>query len=148
MIIDDQPNFRRQLRLLLERAGLEVIADADDIASAEVLVRSLQPDLAIVDVLLGNSSGIEGTLRLKKLAPEMRVILVSAYHDNHLKISAMAVGAETFIPKDALDLSIVLGWDKKGRKNEKGNSITAPVNDFEYRHVFTIFLHNPGECKS
>ncbi|MBI9050433.1 MAG: response regulator transcription factor [Anaerolineaceae bacterium] len=116
LIIDDQPNFRRQLRLLLERAGLEVIADIDDIASAEALLESLQPDLAVVDVLLGDASGIEGTVRLKNLAPKMRVILVSAYHDNHLKTSAKAVGAEAFIPKDELDLSIVLSWDKKKEK--------------------------------
>lgn len=113
LIIDDQPNFRRQLRLLLERAGFEVIADVEDIISAEILLGEEQPDLAIVDVLLGDASGIEGTLRLKTLAPKMRVILTSAYRDNNLQTSAKAVGAEAFIPKDALDLSIVLSWDKK-----------------------------------
>jgi DNA-binding NarL/FixJ family response regulator len=113
LIIDDQPNFRRQLRVLLEHAGMEVIADTGDIESAQSLLESIKPDLAIVDVLLGGKSGIEGTLHLKNLAPNMRVILISAYHDNHLITSAKAVGAEAFIPKDELDLSIVLSWDKK-----------------------------------
>ena len=112
LIVDDQPNFRRQLRALLERAGLEVVAEADDIAAAESLLKFLQPDLAIVDVLLPDRSGIEGTPRLKSLAPKMRVILVSAYHDKHLKTSAKAFGAEAFIPKDELDLSVALSWDK------------------------------------
>ena len=116
LIIDDQPNFRRQLRRLLERGGFDVIAEAEDITSAEMLLWSTQPDLAIIDVLLGTTSGIEGTLRLKNLAPNMRGILVSAFHDHHLNKSAKAVGAEAFIPKDELDLSIILSWDSNKEK--------------------------------
>ncbi len=116
LIVDDQPNFRRQLRTLLERAGLEVIAEAGSIGEAEALAQSLQPDLAVVDVLMPGISGIEGTPRLKSLAPKLRVILVSAYHDNLLKTSARAVGAEAFIPKDDLDLSVALSWNKNEEK--------------------------------
>jgi DNA-binding NarL/FixJ family response regulator len=119
LIVDDQPIFRRQLRALLARAGLEVIAEADDIAAAEVLAQSRQPDLAIVDVSLPGVSGIEGTPRLKWLAPKMRVILVSAYHERLLQASARAAGAEAFIPKDELDLSVALSWNEnKEKQNE------------------------------
>lgn len=112
LIVDDQPAFRRQLCALLARAGLEVVAEASDIATAERLVQSRQPDLAIVDVLLPGVSGIEGTPRLKALAPNMRVILVSAYHERLLQTSAQAAGAEAFIPKDELDLSVALSWNE------------------------------------
>lgn len=116
LIVDDQPNFRRQLRALLERAGLEVIAEADSIAEAEALAQSLQPDLAVVDVLMPGLSGIKGTPRLKVFAPKMRVILVSAYHDRLLQSSAQAAGAEAFIPKDELDLSVALSWNRNEEK--------------------------------
>ena len=112
LIVDDQPAFRRQLRALLDRARLEVVAEAGDIAAAETLAQSLQPDLAVVDVLLPGVSGIEGTPRLKALAPNMRVILVSAYHERLLHASAQAAGAEAFIPKDELDLSVALSWNE------------------------------------
>jgi two-component system chemotaxis response regulator CheY len=110
LIVDDQPIFRRQLRALLTRAGLEVIGEAEDIAAAEELVQSQKPDLAVVDVILPGVSGIVGTMLLKALAPHLRVILVSAYHGDLLKASAQSVGAEAFIPKDELDLPIVLKW--------------------------------------
>lgn len=113
MIVDDQPNFRRQLRALLQCAGLEVIAEAEDIFGAVPFAQALQPDLAIVDVILPGLSGIEGTPRLKLAAPKMRVILISAYHDNLLFNTARAVGAETFIAKDDLDLSVALSWKTK-----------------------------------
>lgn len=112
LIVDDQPAFRRQLRALLDRARLEVVGEADNIPSAETLAQSQQPDLAIVDVSLPGVSGIEGTPRLKALAPHMRVILVSAYHERLLHASAQAAGAEAFIPKDELDLSVALSWNE------------------------------------
>ncbi len=112
LIVDDQPTFRRQLRSLLAQAGLEVVAEASDIPAAEKLAQSRQPDLAIVDVLLPGVSGIEGTPRLKALVPNIRVILVSAYHERLLQTSAQAAGAEAFIPKDELDLSIAMSWKK------------------------------------
>ena len=112
LIVDDQPAFRRRLRTLLDRAGLEVVGEAGDIPSAETQAQSLQPDLVVVDVLLPGVSGIEGTPRLKALAPNMRVILVSAYHERLLHASAQAAGAEAFIPKDELDLSVAMSWNE------------------------------------
>lgn len=119
LIVDDQPNFRRQLRALLERAGLEVTAEASSIAEAQAQAQSLQPDLAVVDVLMPGLSGIEGTPRLKSLAPKMRVILVSAYHDRLLQASAKAAGAEAFIPKDELDLPLALSWNRNEEKQDE-----------------------------
>ena len=82
LIVDDQPSFRRHLRQLLSLAGLTVVGEADDIPAAIELVRRLTPDIAVVDVMLPGESGVEGTPQLKALAPDMRVILVSAHHDS------------------------------------------------------------------
>lgn len=112
LIVDDQPLFRRQLRALLTLAGLDVVAEAEDIESAEAQVRLHHPDLAVVDVILPGVSGIEGAPRLKTLAPKMRLILVSAYRERVWEASAQAAGAEAFIPKDELDLSVVMSWKK------------------------------------
>lgn len=112
LIVDDQPTFRRQLRQLLTCAGLIVVGEAGDIPEAEAQVHTLQPDLAVVDVKLPGANGIEGTPRLKALTPDLRVILVSAYHDRAklFRTAAEEVGAEAFVPKDDLDLSMVQKW--------------------------------------
>ena len=114
LIVDDKSAFRRHLRRLLERAGLTVVGEAGDISEAEALLRSLQPDLAVVDVMLPGVNGIEGTPRLKGLNPDLRVILVSAYLDQAelFQKAAARVGAETFIAKDELDLNVVRAWGK------------------------------------
>ncbi len=112
LIVDDQPSFRRQLRQLLTHAGLSVIGEAGDIPAAEALVSEFQPDMAVVDVMLPGLSGLEGTSRLKALKTDLRVFLVSAYHDQArvFQTSAAKVGAEAFIPKDYLDLDMVKSW--------------------------------------
>ena len=116
LIVDDQPAFRHVLGQLLAQAGLAVSGEAGDIPEAEVLVQTNPPDLAVVDVRLPGVDGLEGTARLKALAPDLRVILVCA-HLNHagiLQSAARAAGAEAFVPKDELDLELVRGWFSKG----------------------------------
>jgi DNA-binding NarL/FixJ family response regulator len=115
LLIDDQPSFRRQLRQLLTYAGMDVVGEAGDIPTAEELVRTLHPDLAVVDIMLPGINGLEGTLRLKVLAPAMRVFLVSAYRDQAslFQTSAGEVGAEAFITKDDLDMSVVQAWKEQ-----------------------------------
>ncbi|MFN8598807.1 MAG: response regulator transcription factor [Anaerolineae bacterium] len=114
LIVDDQASFRHQLRQLLSYAGLEVIGEARDIPTAEELVASLCPDVAIVDLMLPDINGLEGTRRLKSLRPALRVMLVSAYRDHAevYRAAAMQAGAECFIAKDELDLSVVQTWIK------------------------------------
>ena len=112
LIVDDQPSFHRQLRRLLSLAGLEVVGEAVDIPAAEELVRSLQPDLAVVDIMLPGINGLEGTRYLKRILPDLRVFLVSAYADQASVYAASAreVGAEAFLAKDEIDLKTVLVW--------------------------------------
>jgi len=113
LIVDDQPAFRRQLRALLTRAGFDVVGEAQDIAEAEKQVRDTRPDLAVVDVMLPEINGLEGTPRLKTIAPGLRVILVSAYRDRAdiFRSAAKEVGAEAFFAKEDLDLEVVRTWN-------------------------------------
>jgi DNA-binding NarL/FixJ family response regulator len=96
----------------LTTTGLTVVGEADDILTAEAQLQALRLDIAVVDVHLGGVSGIEGTPRLKALASNLRVILISAYRDRAERFRATAeeAGAEAFVPKDDLDLSVVRAW--------------------------------------
>ncbi|MBI5028978.1 MAG: response regulator transcription factor [Chloroflexi bacterium] len=114
LIVDDQPDFRCQLRQMLTLAGLVVVGEAGDIAEAELLAQQEQPDMAIVDVVMPNVNGLDGTRRLKSLLPQLKVILVSAYLDRaHVfRSAAREAGAETFVPKDELDLELLRTWNQ------------------------------------
>jgi len=124
LIVDDQPAFRRQLRALLTRAGFDVVGEAQDIAEAEKQVRDTCPDLAVVDVMLPEIDGLEGTPRLKTIAPGLRVILVSAYRDRAdiFRSAAKEVGAEAFFAKEDLDLEVVRTWNTNPELENKAAS--------------------------
>lgn len=112
LIVDDQPVFCRQLRRLLARAGLAVVGEAGDIPEAEPLVAALQPDLAVVDLMLPGVNGLEGIGRLKAQRSDLRVILISAHRNRTdlLHAAAEEAGAEAFLSKDELDLEVVGRW--------------------------------------
>ena len=124
LIVDDQPAFRRQLRALLTRAGFDVVGEAQDIAEAEKQVRDTHPDLAVVDVMLPEINGLEGTPRLKTIVPGLRVILVSAYRDRAdiFRSAAKEVGAEAFFAKEDLDLEVVRTWNTNPELENKAAS--------------------------
>lgn len=112
LIVDDQPDFRRHLSRLLCRAGYEIIAEADTIGGAETAVTAHCPDLALVDLMLPDVDGLEGTPRLLARCPRLRVILMSVLSNQceTLRAAAVAVGAEDFCPKDELSINLVRSW--------------------------------------
>ncbi len=114
LIVDDEPSFRRHLRRLLVYAGLDVIGEAGDIAEAEQLVMALRPDLAVVDLILPGINGAEGIVQMKAQCPSLRAILISGHRNQAdiLRAAAEAAGAEAFVPKDELDLSVVGEWKR------------------------------------
>lgn len=114
LIVDDEPAFRRQLHRLLAHAGLEVIGEAGDILEAKQLVAAFQPDLAVVDLILPGVNGVEGIAQMKALCPSLRAILISAHRNQAdlLGAAALEAGAEAFVSKDELDLSVVGKWNR------------------------------------
>ena len=115
LILDDQPEFRKQLSSVITFSGLVVAGEAGSVPEALELLPAISADLAIVDIGLPGINGIEGTLLLKKVYPKLRVILVSAYSDQSTLFmqAAARVGAECFISKDRLDLDVIKGWERK-----------------------------------
>lgn len=112
LVVDDQPAFRARLCQLLTLAGLVVVGEAGDIPQAEALAQALQPELAVVDVMLPGLNGFEGTRRLKALLPTLRVIVISAYGNDarSFQTAAIEAGAEKFVLKDDLEPRLVKGW--------------------------------------
>jgi DNA-binding NarL/FixJ family response regulator len=113
LIVDDYPAFRRQLRRLLALAGLNVVGEAGSLEEAETLMQAIQPDLAIIDVMLPDRSGLEGARQLKDAFPNLRVIMISAYanHVNLFRQKAQEAGAEGYYSKSDLELEVVRAWE-------------------------------------
>lgn len=100
MIVDDFPVVCTGLRLYLERfPDLVVDCEAYDGTTALELAVRRRPDVAIIDVRLPPSDGITLAEQLREIAPEIRVLLISGWFENHLIERGLNAGVRGFIEK-------------------------------------------------
>jgi len=98
LIAEDETIIRLDLRALLEKAGLEVCAEARDGAEAVELARSEQPDLAIMDVKMPRLDGIEAAKRILDERP-MPIVMVTAFSERELVEQAVEAGVFGYLVK-------------------------------------------------
>ena len=98
LIVDDNARFLAAARTLLEREGIAVVGVASSCAEAVQLADELQPDVALVDIDLGEESGFDVAQRLvaESLSP---VVLISAYPEADFSELIAASPAVGFLPK-------------------------------------------------
>jgi DNA-binding NarL/FixJ family response regulator len=78
LVVDDHPSFRRFARRLLETVGFRVVDEAADGASALAAVRTVRPDVVLLDVLLPDTTGFELAEVLASEPKAPVVVLVSS----------------------------------------------------------------------
>jgi two-component system, NarL family, nitrate/nitrite response regulator NarL len=104
LIVDDNPRFGDEARSLLEHEGVSVVGVATSGDDAVRLVQSLAPDLALVDIRLGQESGFDVARRLVdgQSPSAVSVIFVSTYDEREFSGRIAASTALGFIPKTRL----------------------------------------------
>lgn len=104
LLVDDNARYRRQLRRMIGKiCPRATIYEAENIGEAIHLVERVTPQLALVDVILGEEDGIRCTRRIRTLSPRSRVILVSAYPDKEFHRLGLEAGAVAFLDKKDLE---------------------------------------------
>jgi len=101
LIVDDNARFLSAARTLLEREGVAVVGVASSCAEAVELAGELRPDVALVDIDLGEESGFDVARRLAALnGPEPApVVLISAYPEADFAELIAASPAVGFLAK-------------------------------------------------
>lgn len=102
LIVDDHALVRMGIRRLLEDLpDMEVVAEADNGEQALLLVKSHKPDVVLLDMKMPGIDGWEVTRRLKKSAPEVKVIAVTALNSEPLPTRILQLGAMGYLTKDS-----------------------------------------------
>ncbi|MGW6841249.1 response regulator [Streptomyces sp. NPDC054958] len=102
VLVDDQPLIRSGLRVLIaDTPDLEVAGEAGNGAEAVELVQRLRPDVAIMDIRMPGTDGIEATRRINA-DPESktRVLMLTTFDDDEYVYGALRAGASGFLVKD------------------------------------------------
>lgn len=102
VIADDQALVRGGFRLILNAAGIEVVAEAADGAQAVAAVLEHRPDVALMDIRMPELDGIEATRRIlaDPAGGDVRIIILTTFDLDRYVYTALAAGASGFLLKD------------------------------------------------
>jgi DNA-binding NarL/FixJ family response regulator len=108
ILADDHAVVRKGIREFLEEEGdISVVAEAGDGGQAVALVAEHQPDVAVLDIQMPGTGGIEATRRIKAEYPDVRVLVLTAYDDDPYIFALLQAGASGYILKTADSTELV-----------------------------------------
>ena len=107
LIVDDAAFMRGSLKYIVEGAGHSVVGMAKDGQQALKLCGMLKPDIVTLDILMSGMDGLTALKSLKKEAPEVKVIMVTALGQKEKQEKAFNFGASGYIRKPFKQKEIV-----------------------------------------
>jgi two-component system KDP operon response regulator KdpE len=129
IIVDDEPQILRALRINLQARGYEIDTAADG-GQALVAAATVRPDLIILDLGLPDIDGVEVIRRLRAWTP-VPVVVLSGRTDSHDKVEALDAGADDYVTKPfGVDELLARIRAVTRRRGVPGPS-TARIGDFE-----------------
>ena len=130
LLVDDDASLLRVTEYNLSSAGFKVVSAKSGKEGIEAF-QDNQPDLVITDVQLGDMNGIELLKQFKEQAPDVPVIIITAFGSIKMAVQAMHLGAFTFITKpfdrDTLRLSCVKALELRKLRHQT-KALTKEVN--------------------
>jgi DNA-binding NarL/FixJ family response regulator len=119
MLADRHHGLTEGVRGLLETTFKTVVMVADEASLLEGADR-IRPDVAIVDISLGQGSGLGWLRTLRQRCPETKVIVLSVHDEQSVRRAAMDAGADSFVLKRAIatDLLDAIEYVSGGRCGE------------------------------
>src|SRR5437899_6935424 len=101
LLADDQPLLRRGFRMILEaEADLSVVGEAGNGEEAVELARRHTPDVALMDIRMPGTDGIEATQRMTTAGPLPKVLVLTTFDLDEYAFGALRAGASGFLLKD------------------------------------------------
>lgn len=108
VLADDHAVVRGALKALLEgHEDLEVVGEANDIASARTVVAEKSPRVLILDVNLPDGLAVDAVPELREEAPETAIVLLTMERDLTLARRALDAGASGYVFKDSAHLELI-----------------------------------------
>jgi DNA-binding NarL/FixJ family response regulator len=111
MVVEDESFTRSTLIAALNLHGIDVVADSGSVQTAVELAAALSPNAALIDLHLGaGPSGIDLAVHLRRLNPEIGIVMLTSYEDPRLlrgNLPDLPLGAQWLVKRTVTDVSIV-----------------------------------------
>lgn len=102
LLADDHAVVRSGLRMLLEsQPDMRIVGEAENGRDAVAKVRTLRPDVVLMDIEMPDMNGIEATRQIREAAPDTAVLALTMYEDDQYFFEMLRAGAAGYVPKRA-----------------------------------------------
>jgi DNA-binding NarL/FixJ family response regulator len=113
VLADDHVLVRQGLRRILEgMAGLEVVGEANDGLDLLNLLSRVTPHMVILDIFMPNLRGIEAIHEIKKIHPDVKVLILTMHKDKEYLYLALSAGAKGYLLKEDADKELFAAIEK------------------------------------
>ena len=116
MLADDHAVVRRGLRTLIEGVpGWEVCAEASDGNEAVTLATETKPDVLIMDLSMPGLGGVDATIQIRKVLPQIEVLILTMHESDRLAGQALRAGARGYLLKGESEDKLMEALDALAR---------------------------------
>ncbi|MGM0437876.1 MAG: response regulator [Bacillota bacterium] len=112
LIVDDAAFMRINLKNILEKAGYEVVGQAENGKEAIQKYKDLEPDLVTMDITMPEMDGIEAVKKIREINSDANIIMCSAMGQQSMVVEAIEAGAKDFIVKPFDDDRVIEAVEK------------------------------------
>ena len=138
LIVEDDQVFLTRLARAMERRGFAV-RTAESVADGVVAAREDAPNFAIVDLRLGDGSGLDVVTTLREVKPDIRIIVLTGYGNIATAVAAVKAGAVDYLSKpadaDAIEAALLQKTDGPPPTPERPMS----ADRVRWEHIQRVF---------
>jgi DNA-binding NarL/FixJ family response regulator len=136
MLVDDHDLVRQGIRSLIgDVPDWTVSAEAGDSEEALKLATTIKPDIAIVDISLPQISGIDFIIEMKKLQPQVEILVLTMYDSERIVTQALRAGARGYVLKTDSGEKLIEAVEALSRHQPYfSNSVSDYILDFYLHH--------------
>jgi Response regulator consisting of a CheY-like receiver domain and a Fis-type HTH domain len=147
LIVDDDKPFSSRLGRAMESRGYEVRI-AESVADGLAAIETSPPAFAVIDMRLGDGSGLQVIERLKERRPDARGVVLTGYGNIATAVTAVKLGAFDYLakPADADEIQAALLAQADGRAQPPENPMSADRVRWEHiQRVYELCNRNVSE---
>lgn len=108
VIADDHELIREGIKKIVRPcADLKIVGEAAGLQQATVLIAQVHPDVVILDLTLPDADGLDGLAELRRLFPDLRVVILSMHPEERYALAALRAGALGYVSKSTAAADLV-----------------------------------------
>lgn len=147
LLVDDNLLYAQTLQRSLARRGLESVF-ALHAAQALELARAHQPAFALVDLKIGEESGLDLIEPLRAIRADMRILLVTGYASIATAVEAIKRGADHYLMKPVTAETIVRSLAEESAEMAEPENTMVPLARVEWEHIQQALTETHGNISA